>query len=148
MKETTNPWARVSVQGDDWTVQQWLHGLLSYICLIRGNSGGGCVWSWRQPHCLCEKQCASFDGMVAQRTAWPLSGHRLPIVSPPALWAPSWPRTCRSRPLSVCCLSFSLIRVAFIVSVVHPLDSSLIFLSHVPDCPFLLLLPPHTPPPS
>lgn len=100
---------------------------------------------------LCEKQGASLNGKVAQWTARPLSSQRLPIVYPPALWAPSWlqnrcscpqsspPRLLPPSPFSFL-WAFLLSFLCLPPSCFSPLPwSSSIYLSHVPSCPFFSL---------
>lgn len=72
-------------------------------------------WFWWRLRLMvvCENGHASFDATVAQRTAWPLSGRCPPTVSPPALWAPSWPRTRPPRPPSLCVPPLLLSRLCF-----------------------------------
>lgn len=109
---------------------------------------GAALWwlCWRlRLLVVCENGRASFDGTVAQRTACPVSGRCPPTVSPPALWAPSWPRTRPPRPPSLCVPPLLLSRLCFHSSALsssHPV--SLTALSS-PRCP---PPPSRLPPPS
>lgn len=88
---------------------------------------------------VCENGRASFDGTVAQRTAWPLSGRCPPTVSPPALWAPSWPWTRPPRPPSLCVPPLLLSRLCFHSSALSSSHNMSLTALSSPHCP--------TPPP-